>query len=152
MTGREIRRIAKQWLPFVLLALLVYFGNIEINSYLGREALAESELTRYALDEALDRARDENKLVLADIAAIWCAACRRLDKTVFSDATVLEVIDERFVFARIEYESDEGEAFIERYGVVGYPTLLILDADGNKLRRLPLTFSPQAFVESLPDY
>ena len=149
MTGQEIWLKAKQWLPLLLLGLLVYFGSIEVNSYLGRQALAESSLTRYSLDEALARARAENKLVLADIAAIWCTACRKLDKKVFSDASVLKAIDERFVFARIEYESEEGEAFIERYDVLGYPTLLILDADGNKLSQLPVTFSPQAFVELL---
>jgi thioredoxin-related protein len=53
------------------------------------------------------------------------------------------------VFARIEYESEEGEAFMEKYQVRGFPTVLILDAEGNKLMQLPLTFSPTAFVDMI---
>ena len=133
-------------LSFALLAMLAYFASIEIKSYLGRQALAETGLDPLPLDDALARAKIENKLVLADMSAIWCATCRKLDKEVFASATVRKVIDERYIYSRTEYESKEGEAFMQRYSVIGFPTVLILDADGNKLAQVPLTFSAEVFA------
>jgi thioredoxin-related protein len=62
---------------------------------------------------------------------------------------VRRVIDERFVFVRVEYESDEGKLFRERYGVTGFPTLLVIDADGKLMVRLPTTYDPAVFRISL---
>jgi thioredoxin-related protein len=38
---------------------------------------------------------------------------------------------------------------METYGVRGFPTLLILDADGNLVRKLSLTFDPEQFLAQL---
>ena len=83
------------------------------------------------------------------MSAIWCPTCRRLDKEVFSDDRVKNVISDQYVFARIEYESEQGKAFMERYDVRGFPTLLVLNADGDKMGRLRLTFEPSEFVKMI---
>ena len=145
----KLLTLAKSWLPFLVIGLAVYFGNVELQSYLGRQALNNTGLNILSLDEALDKARQENKLVLADMSAIWCPSCRKLDSDVLSNDKVKQSINEKYVFARVEYESAEGEAFMEKYNVSGFPTLLILDQDGNKLKKLPLTFNPNQFVTLL---
>jgi len=137
------------WLPYLIVPLLVYFGNVELQSYLGRQALAKTGLTLLSLDEALAKAKKENTLVLADMSAIWCSSCRKLDAEVLSHEDVKRAISKNYVFSRIEYESVEGEAFMKKYQVSGFPTLLVLDANGNMLRTLPLTFSPQQFISYL---
>jgi len=145
----------RKWPTFVLFAVIaaaVYFVNVEVQTWLGEKALAESGLTIHSLDEAMAIAQKKGEngpLILADLSAIWCPTCRKLDKTVLSDKGVQEVINKGFIFARVEYESDEGEAFKERYGLSGFPNLLILDAQGELIRILTLDFDPKAFTNQL---
>ena len=131
----------------VIGALLVaaYFINVEVQSLLGRRALAATGLQTHGLKEALEKAGTESKWVLADLSAIWCPSCRAFDRNVLGDPSVKKAINRNFVFARIEYESEQGKAFQKRYGVSGFPNLLILDAQGEMIEHLPLTLDPQAF-------
>lgn len=138
-----------RWSWPVALGVLVYFGNVEVQTHLGRRTLERTGLEMLGLEAALARAQAEDKRVLADLSAIWCPTCRRLDGNVLADARVKQAIDDGFVFARLEYESDEGKAFAREHGLRGYPNLVILDADGSLVERLPLTFDPERFVELL---
>ena len=137
------------WLPYVVIIAVFYFGNIEVQSYLGRKAMAETGLTMLSLDEALTKARAENKLVLADLSAVWCSSCRKLDKSVLSNQQVKAAIEKKYIFSRIEYESPEGKAFMAQYQVRGFPTLVVIDAEGSKVSVLPLTFDPGQFMTFL---
>jgi thiol:disulfide interchange protein len=137
---------------FGIVAVLVvvgYLGNKQVQSYFGQQAIDSTGLVVLSLDEAIAKAGQDDKLILADMSAIWCPTCRRLDKEVFSDDDVKRVINDQYVFSRIEYESDEGKAFMERYKVRGFPTLLVLNSAGEKLGQLRLTFEPSEFVEMI---
>lgn len=140
------------WLKFAIFAAIVaalYFINVEVQTRLGESVLAEMKLERHSLEQALAKAQADNKLVLADLSAIWCPTCRSLDKHIFSNPTVQNVINEKYVFARIEYESPAGEAFMERYDTRVFPTLLVLTPDGQKVRELPVTTEPAEFIQFL---
>ena len=139
----------RTWLIFAAVLAGIYFGNTAVQTYLGKQALAQTGLELIDMNEALARARTENKLVLADMSAIWCPSCRKLDKQVLSNPAVKAAIARGYVFTRVEYESDEGRAFAKRYQVDGFPTLLVLDPQGELLRKLPLTFDPQHFISLL---
>ena len=130
--------------------LAIYFINVEVQSYFGRQALAHAALQNFTLDEALKKAAAENKLVLVDVAAIWCPTCRRLDNDVFSNSQVKEKLDEKYVFSRLEYESPEGEAFLETHNAVGFPNLWVLDGSGKVVKKLNVTFAPTEFSAQLP--
>lgn len=138
-------------LSIVLLALggIAYGGYFAVQSMLGREALKETQLVSLPLADALERAAREGKLVLVDVAAIWCPTCRRLDREVFAHPDVRRRIATDFVFSRLEYDSAEGRAFHERVGAAGFPTLWLVAPDGAVARRLDLTFEPRAFLAQL---
>ncbi len=144
---REKYKALRSWLAFVVFGAAIYFGNIELQSYLGRQALKKTGLESVEFEQALAQAKREDKLVLADMSAIWCPSCRRLDQKVFSDASVQATLKEHFIFSRIEYESDDGDAFMQRYDVHGFPTVLILNPDGSLRKKLPLTFDPERYVD-----
>jgi thiol:disulfide interchange protein len=86
---------------------------------------------------------------LADMSAIWCPSCRKLDKQVFSDEEVKTQLNQGFVYARIEFDSPEGTHFMQNYQVTGFPTLLVLNANGEKLVQLPIKYEPLAFLKTL---
>lgn len=140
------------WVKYLIVAAVIvaaYFINVSVQTHLGEKVLSQSGLDYHSLDEALSIAKKENKLVLADLSAIWCPSCRSLDKNVFSDPAVQQAISAKYIFARIEYESPEGEAFQERYDARIFPTLLVLNSDGEKLDELPVIFEPTDFITFL---
>lgn len=145
----DTKSTLRKWAIYAAIIAGVYFANVEVQTYLGEKALQATGLEAVPLDRALTLAARDDKLILADMSAIWCPTCRRLDRIVFSDSRVQEAIANGYVFSRIEYESAEGEAFMEKYSVFGYPTLLVLNPDGSLVRRLPLTFDPDAFIANL---
>jgi thiol:disulfide interchange protein len=138
-----------KWTALVLIGCVLYFGNTYVQSKLGRDTLAKTGLSIHTLEEALVEASNNDKLVLANMTAIWCPTCRKLDREVFSNEQVKVAIDKDFVFARIEYDAKEGEDFMHKYKIYGFPTLLILNGKGDKLHHLPLTFDPQKFASLL---
>ena len=136
----------------IVAALLVagYFINVEVQSYFGRQALAKADLQNHTFADALAKAKAENKLVLVDVAAIWCPTCRRLDNDVFANPQVREKINEKYVFSRLEYESPEGTEFLAKHDASGFPNLWILDGNGNVVKKLKVTFEPTEFTAQLP--
>jgi thiol:disulfide interchange protein len=133
----------------LIVVLVAVMGNRLVQTQLGKNALDDTGLVMLSLEDALSEAQGSRKWVLADMSAIWCATCRQLDQQVFANDKVKRVIDQDFVFARIEYDSEAGAAFMQKYSVQGFPTLLVLDMDGKKLVQLPITFEPDVFVKQL---
>ncbi len=142
------RKVAK-WILIGVIAGSAYFANKSIQSRFGDQALAAIEFEIKDLPEALRDASSEDKLVIASLSARFCPTCRKLDQEVFADQAIKQQIEKDFVFARIDYESETGEAFMHKYRVSGFPILLILNAQGQRLTRLPLTFSAQEFALNL---
>lgn len=134
---------------FLVIVISAYFINVEVQSYRGRQALAATGLVSLPFDEALKTAKTENKLVFVDVSAIWCPTCRKLDKEIFADKEVRRAISQKYVFSRLEYESDEGQEFLEKYDVSGFPTLLLIDSEGRVVKRLAITFDPSEFIEQI---
>ncbi len=145
----SITRKGLRWLVYALVPLALYFGNVEVQTWRGEQALAATELHFASLEQALARARTSGKPVLADFSAIWCPACRRLHAEVFTDPAVKAAILAGYELSRIDYESPEAPAFMARYGVTGFPTLLVLDQDGQMLRKLPSGFDPAVLAAAL---
>ncbi|GAA6183019.1 thioredoxin family protein [Aliiglaciecola sp. NS0011-25] len=134
---------------FIIVATFIYLAYQWYQSHLGQQAKDKIQIQMLDFDVALAKAQAHNKLVLADMSAIWCPTCRKLDSTIFTNDRVKDVIDENFVFARVDYDTEQGQQFAERYRVTGYPVLLILDSTGEKLTRLPLTFDSMEFIGNL---
>lgn len=137
------------WIFFGILAASFYFLNVEVQSHLGRRAIENTGLNSLSFEEATVRSLGEGKLILAEVFAVWCSSCRHLDNQVFANPEVKRTINKRFVFSRIEYESEEGERFIDKYNVTGFPTLFLIRPDGTIARRLQVTFSPEEFLAQL---
>lgn len=116
---------------------------------LGEEAFRNTGLPTRTLTEAMELAKAQGKPLLVDISAYWCPTCRKLDREVLSKEEVKSKIVEKYVFVRVDSEADGTRSIMKRYGVYGFPSLIITDAEGNLIRHLPLTFDPQAFLQAL---
>ena len=83
------------------------------------------------LATALARAEAEQKPVMIDFWAEWCAACKELDRYTFTHPDV-RAEAERFITVKIDgtLENEEILSLYDRYGVQGLPTVLFLDPSG----------------------
>ncbi len=85
-------------------------------------------------DEALARARGENRLLLVDVYTDWCGWCKKMDREVFADDRVARAA-RSFVAVRVNAEKG-GEKVAQRYDVQGYPTILFVDGSGKIVKRI----------------
>lgn len=146
------KKLIRWLLGFCIIMLSAYILFFEVQTYLGEQALEATGLERVEFPKALLLAKEKNKFILADMSAIWCPSCRKLDKQVFSNQSVKKIIEEHYIFTRLEYESKQGKAFMEKYDIKGFPTILILDGDGKKHFVLPPTYDPELFIDYLNDF
>ena len=77
--------------------------------------------------DAVEQARNENKLIFMDVYATWCGPCKMLKMHTFSSENAGEYFNERFVNISIDGEKGTGVKIAKKYGVEAYPSLFIID-------------------------
>ncbi|MBE6435918.1 MAG: DUF255 domain-containing protein [Akkermansiaceae bacterium] len=92
------------------------------------------------LTVALKEAKQEHKLVLVDFTGSdWCSACIKLRKTVLDAADFRQYAAEHFVFMEVDLPQRKSfdpklrarnEALAKQYHVAGYPSVLVLNPQG----------------------
>jgi thiol:disulfide interchange protein DsbD len=102
---------------------------------------------------ALAAARAAGKPVVIDFYADWCLPCKELDEKTFTDPRVVAELD-RFVRLKADLTAAEDEktkALTRQYGILGVPTIILIDAQGNEAASARLTgFEPkEPFVQRL---
>jgi len=105
------------------------------------------------LEAGLARAARENKPVLIDTWATWCANCRVLDKKTFHKPEVAAEA-EYFVPIKVQLENTgtpETQAFMKQFGMTRYslPTTLLLAPDGSVRRILYGVVGPEVMIEEM---
>ena len=126
-------------------------------------------LSWYAIDD-LDKMTDLNgKKVMIDMYTTWCGWCKVMDKKTFTDPAVIEYLNENFVLVKFNAEQREpvtfqGETYewmpAGRRGVnklalklmngrMGYPTMVYLDSNLNKIKSVPGYKTPEQLLGEL---
>ncbi|PCJ26907.1 MAG: hypothetical protein COA96_04565 [SAR86 cluster bacterium] len=77
-------------------------------------------------------ARQMGRYVFVDFYAEWCIACKALEEITLESFEVQSALDE---FVVIKVDTDAYPESAVYFGVVGMPTLLILNSDGKELFR-----------------
>ena len=111
-------------------------------------ALATTTLPRGfpLLDEALAKANAENKPIVLDLNAEWCAPCRKLERLTFPDPKVKALL-EQTVFLRID--TDKYPDIAQRLGVEGLPDIRFVLPDGTIIRQLRSFQDAESFAVEL---
>ena len=84
------------------------------------------------LATVLAQAKRENKRVLIDFEAVWCGPCHIMDDLVFTAQSVVTAATGAIA---VKVDGDDHHDLKVAYKVDGYPTLILLDANGKELRR-----------------
>jgi len=103
------------------------------------------------MPSALKRARDEGKPVLVNFYADWCVWCKRLESTTLRDAKVASVLQNKVVPLSLNVDGD-GKELSNEYQVDGLPTIIVLDAGGQEIGRIPGYMPPDSFLERVEGF
>jgi len=96
-------------------------------------------------DGAKAQAQAEKKLILADFTGSdWCHYCVQLKREVLNRRDFQKWADSRLVLLEVDYPRKkqaqetiaQNERLKETFNVDGYPTVLIMNADGKELGRV----------------
>lgn len=121
----------KVQISFILLLICSWLSANEIEGLKFIEVTSQKEW-----DKVLKEAAENNQLLFIDAYTDWCAYCHKLDKEVYTDASVISYFEEQFVNVKFDAESKFGYQLADFYGIDSYPTMLFLTAEGNVFDRI----------------
>lgn len=83
-------------------------------------------------DRAFQAAREQQRLLLADLWAPWCHTCLSMQALVLTEARVPELSS--FVKLSIDTERSDNERFLQSYPAVVWPTFYLIDPVSGRVR------------------
>jgi thiol:disulfide interchange protein DsbD len=92
---------------------------------------------QHDLEQALAEAAQTGKTVFVDFRADWCSVCKDLELNVFPHASVRPLL-KRLIIVKIDATSpnESVNAILQKYQVIGLPTLLLIGPDGKEMQNL----------------
>ena len=119
----------------ILFTLLLLLGSLHAFEWMNYE-------------EALIKAKEENKVVIVMLGRDSCGVCTYMKKVVFKDKNVIKKLDSKFIGVYVELDFDdvpEGMTFI------GTPTFYFLDKNANTLLKFNGGKTTPSFLKALAE-
>lgn len=131
----------------LLVVLLAVAGATLMSQAKNIEPEGGIEFYHGSWDQAIRKAKSENKLIFVDAYTSWCGPCKWMAANTFTDAQVGEYFNRHFINVKMDMERGEGPAFARRFRVAAYPTLLFLDGNENVVLRSMGSKPAQEFLD-----
>jgi thioredoxin-related protein len=100
--------------------------------------------TSYA--KAVAAAKAGKKLILADFSGSdWCGPCMRLKKEVLDSDDFKALAKDKFSLLEVDFPhhtpqsgdvAKQNQELMQKYGVKGFPSVILMDAEGKELGRI----------------
>lgn len=114
-------------------------------------------------EQAKAQAQAEDKLLLVDFTGSdWCGWCIRLKQEVFDQEVFKKEAPQQFVFVELDFPRSkqlpedlkkQNEQLRDRFRITGFPTILVLDAQGEMVARTGYRpGGPEKYLEHLKEF
>ena len=112
------------------------WGEVSTPSAVENKAVSHVEFKKVKSEAELQQALLENNksLVMLDLYADWCVACKEFEKETFSDPSVQKAFSDMLLLqVDMTKNSEENRALMTKYKVLGLPTILFFNRDGKEI-------------------
>lgn len=114
-------------------------------------------------DQALAMSQKEKKPVFAFFTGSdWCGWCIKLDKEILSKKEMIQYLNKKFILFKADFPRKnqpprnvmaKNQALMQKYGVEGFPTIIITDSKGVELGKTGyMRGGPAAMKKVLDQY
>ncbi|MGQ3675480.1 protein-disulfide reductase DsbD [Xanthobacter sp. TB0139] len=98
-----------------------------------QEVPAQRVTSMAALDMALEQARAEGRPALVSFTADWCTVCKSNEKVLKGPDLAPALARTTFIAADVTDYGVDSRALMERFGIIGPPTMFVVDATGREV-------------------
>ena len=112
------------------------WGETSTPSAVENKVVSHVEFKKVKSEAELQQALAENNkpLVMLDLYADWCVACKEFEKETFSDPSVQKAFGDMLLLqVDMTKNSEENRALMTKYKVLGLPTILFFNRDGKEI-------------------
>lgn len=138
---------------FPILATAVLIGMCSVVSAASAETVKNEKNTQIRkapvwltdFGKAQEMARNENRVILVDFTGSdWCPWCVRLHDEVLKQKQFLDYAADNLILLEVDFprrkkqtneQKQANQALAEKYGIQGFPTILLLDPNGTVIAR-----------------
>lgn len=155
---------------YILLVMGMIFSSCQ-ESTPNVSTLVDGELNWLTIEQAQELQGNTDKLFLVDVYTDWCGWCKVMDKKTFTDSGIKKYLDENFYVVKFNAEQKEpitfkGKEYVWRSGGrrgvntlavemlngrLGYPSLVFLDSNLEKIKVVPGYKTPDQLMEAMKD-
>jgi thiol:disulfide interchange protein DsbD len=150
--GRRLGK-AVSLMIFILGAIFMFKAIVPFSGSAAVASKAEVAWMVNQEPEAWAQAQQENKPLLVDVYADWCAACKELDEKTY---VVPNVVQRTGGFVRLKLDFTKQNQWVEdmkkKYNITGMPTVMLFDPSGQEITRFTGFKSAPDFVAVLDQH
>jgi thiol-disulfide isomerase/thioredoxin len=95
-------------------------------------------------EKAVERAKEDGRLVVIDFTAEWCGPCKQMDRITWSNASVVKWLNDNAVAIQVDVDHDRKSA--GKFRVRAMPTVVVM-RDGKEIDRAVGLKDADAFLK-----
>lgn len=134
--------------PFRPLVLILLVAGGVVGMVLISRFVTPREVVPWRTDFAVAtaEAKARSKPMLLDFSAEWCGPCQYMRHTTWADRRVALALD---AYVPVKIDPDQHPDLVQRFKVSGFPTMLVVEGDGQVVKQKEEALLPDAFLDWL---
>jgi len=115
-----------------IFACLLFLVPYSLNSQVDFTEVESME----QMEAVKKKASDQMLMLFVDVYATWCGPCKMMDRDVYGDPAVALYMNNHYVNVKLDGETDYGRIFADAQQLEGYPSMFILNDEGERISEI----------------